>query len=503
MVAWIQHWAPLLAILASAVGALLITLTGEKRRNLRESWTILAAVTKFGLVASMLPTVLAGGAPELRLVELSPGIELALRVDAAGIMFALSASFLWILTSFFAFGYMRGAGEKKQTRFFAMLAICLSATMGIAFSANLLTFVLFYEILSVATYPLVIHAGSDKAYKIGRQYLVYAITAGMALVAGIALVLAAEGSMDFVAGGFISGSHSPILLWTIFLAFFIGFGVKAGVMPLHSWLPNAMIAPTPVSALLHAVAVVKAGVFGFVRLFGFTFGPELSQAMGAATFVAVLAGATLLLASFIAMTKDDLKARLAYSTVGHLSYIVLGIAMLAPAAMLGAAFHMVTHAAMKITLFFCAGTIYVHTHKKKVSELDGIGRQMPLTLFAFGVGAVGLAGTPLVGGFVSKWYLAQGAVDSGQPVFLWFLLLSGLLNAAYLLPIVVRAFFRTSPDHPKLNEASPLMVVPLTVTMLLALLLGVWPDGIFHFFTLAEMVVEAVTGTRLSTSGVL
>ncbi len=495
---FIQAWAPLLAILVSALGAVAIVATGERQRNLRETWTVLAAVAKFALVLSMLPAVLAGNTPEVRLVELSPGLELALRVDAAGILFALSASFLWILTSFFAFGYMRGAKEKKQTRFFAMLAICLSATIGICFSANLLTFVVFYEILSVATYPLVIHAGSEKAYRIGRQYLVYAITAGMALVAGIALVAVAQGggpgALDFVGGGFIDPTLSPVLLWVIFLCFFVGFGVKAGVMPLHSWLPNAMIAPTPVSALLHAVAVVKAGVFGFVRLVGYTFGPELAGAMGAAAFLAALAGGTLLLASFIAMTKDDLKARLAYSTVGHLSYIVLGVALLAPTAMLGAAFHMVTHAAMKITLFFCAGTIYVHTKKTKVSELDGIGTRMPLTLFAFGVGAVGLAGAPLVGGFVSKWYLAQGTVHSGSTIFLVFLLLSGLLNASYLLPIVTRAFFRSSPEHTRLNEASPLMVVPLTVTMLLAVLLGVWPDGIFHFFTLSEMVVESVTG---------
>jgi multicomponent Na+:H+ antiporter subunit D len=201
------------------------------------------------------------------------------------------------------------------------------------------------------------------------------------------------------------------------------------------------------------------------------------------------------------MTKDDLKARLAYSTVGHLSYIVLGVALLAPTAMLGAAFHMVTHAAMKITLFFCAGAIYVHTKKKKVSELDGIGRQMPLTLFAFGVGAVGLAGVPLVGGFVSKWYLAQGAVDAGSIIFLVFLLLSGMLNAAYLLPIVTRAFFRSSPEHTRFSEASPLMVVPITITMLLAILLGVWPDGIFRFFTLAEMIVESVTGVALALPG--
>ena len=484
----------LVAILVSALAAVAVALTGEKRRNLRESWTVLAALAKFGIVFSMVPGVLAGERYEVNLLQISPGIELALKVDPAGILFAMSASFLWILTSFYAFGYMRGGGEHKQTRFFAWLAVCLSATIGICFSANLLTFVLFYEILSVATYPLVIHAGSEKAYRIGRQYLVYAITAGIALVAGIVLVQTAAGSLDFVAGGFLEAEMGTGLLWAIFACFFIGFGVKAGVMPIHSWLPNAMIAPTPVSALLHAVAVVKAGVFGFVRLVGYTFGPDLMGAIGAAAVLAAFAGGTILLASFIALTKDDLKARLAYSTVGHLSYIVLGVALLAPQAMLGAAFHMVTHAAMKITLFFCAGAIYIHTGKKKVSQLDGIGHQMPLTLTAFGVGAVGLAGVPLVGGFISKWYLAAGAIDAGALVFLGVLLVSGILNAAYLLPIVTRAFFRRSADHPRIDEASALMTVPIALTMVLSILLGVFPDAIFRFFSLAEAIVASVTG---------
>jgi multicomponent Na+:H+ antiporter subunit D len=484
--------APLFAILVSAVAALAIVFTGERNRNLREGWTLLAAFTKFGLIASMLPAVLGGARPEVTLMELSPGISLALRVDPTGLLFAMSASFLWILTSFYAIGYMRGAEEKKQTRFFAMLAVCLSATVGIALSANILTFLIFYEILSIATYPLVIHKGSEKAYRIGRQYLTYAITAGVALVAATALVYQMSGTLDFQGGGILNGAMGTTLLVSTFFLFALGFGVKAGVMPLHSWLPNAMIAPTPVSALLHAVAVVKAGVFGFVRLIGFVFGPELTAEIGAAAVLATLAGITILLASFIAMTKDDLKARLAYSTVGHLSYIVLGVALLAPTAMLGGAFHMVTHAAMKITLFFCAGALYVHMHYTKVSELDGIGRRMPLTMGAFAIGAMGLAGIPGTGGFVSKFMIAQGAAESGQLVFLGILLVSGLLNAGYLFPIVIRAFFRSSPEHTRYDEASWFMVGPILVTTTLVLLLGVRPDTLFHFFELATRAVGTV-----------
>jgi multicomponent Na+:H+ antiporter subunit D len=485
-------YAPLLAILVSAVAALAIVFTGERARNLREGWTILAAFSKFGLIASMLPGVLAGARYEVTLWELSPGISLALRADPTGLLFAMSASFLWILTSFYAIGYMRGAEEKKQTRFFAMLAVCLSATVGIALSANLLTFLIFYEILSVATYPLVIHKGSEKAYRIGRQYLTYAITAGVALVAATALVYQMAGTLDFQGGGFLNGEMGRTALVSTFFLFALGFGVKAGVMPLHSWLPNAMIAPTPVSALLHAVAVVKAGVFGFVRLVGFVFGPDLTAQIGMAAVLATLAGITILLASFIAMTKDDLKARLAYSTVGHLSYIVLGVALLAPTAMLGGAFHMVTHAAMKITLFFCAGALYVHMHYTKVSELDGIGRRMPLTMGAFTVGALGLAGIPGTGGFVSKFLIAQGAADSGQMIFLVILLVSGLLNAGYLFPIVIRAFFRSSPEHTRFDEASWFMVGPILITTALVLVLGLRPDTLFHFFELATQAVGSV-----------
>jgi multicomponent Na+:H+ antiporter subunit D len=484
--------APLWAILASAIAAIAIVFTGEERRNLRESWSLLAALAKFGFVASMVPGALRGVNYEVTLLEISPGVELALRADPTGLLFAMSASFLWILTTLYAIGYMRGAQEKKQTRFFAMLAVCLSATVGIALSANLLTFVIFYEILSVATYPLVIHKGSEKAYRIGRQYLTYAITAGLTLVAGTALVYSMAGTLDFQGGGFLTAGMGHSMLVLTFLLFFIGFGVKAGVMPLHSWLPNAMIAPTPVSALLHAVAVVKAGVFGFVRLVGFVFGPELMQEIGMAAVLAGMAGITILLASFIAMTKDDLKARLAYSTVGHLSYIVLGVALLTPTALLGGAFHMVTHAAMKITLFFCAGALYVHLHYTRVSELDGVGRRMPITMGAFAIGAIGLAGIPGTGGFLSKFMIAQGAVEGEQLLYLGVLLVSGLLNAGYLFPVFIRAFFRSSPKHTAYDEASWFMVGPIIVTATLAILLGTMPDAVFRFFSIASAAIASV-----------
>ncbi len=452
----------------------------------------MAAVAMFALVVSMLPSVLQGKFPEITLFAISPGISLALRVDYLGIIFGLSASLLWILTSFFSIGYVRGVSEHKQTRYFASFAICLSATMGIAFAANLLTLVIFYEILTIATYPLVLHRETPEAIFGGRKYLVYLLTGGVFLLFALALTYQISGSVDFRAGGILSaqvGKNSVIMLFILFL---LSFGVKSAIMPLHSWLPTAMVAPTPVSALLHAVAVVKAGVFGFARAIGFIIGPALLHTSGASGFLAGLTAATILLASLIALRQDNLKARLAYSTVGHLSYIVLGLVLLSPSAWIGGLLHIVNHAMTKITLFFCAGAIYVKTHCENVSELNGIGRQMPITMGAFALASLGLAGVPPLNGFISKWYLVQGTLDVGQVVLAATLLLSGLLNAGYLFAIVVRAFFFRSDKFTKFGEASPLMVIPLVLTAIFSLLMGLFPTQFPNLYQLASRVASSV-----------
>lgn len=484
---------PLATVLVSLLASVLIIVSGQ-RPNLRDSWTIIAALAKFAITASMLPDVLQSRYPEVTLFAISPGISLALRVDSLGIIFGLSASALWILTSFFSIGYMRGLSEHKQTRYFASFAICLSATMGIAFAANLLTFVIFYEVLTIATYPLVIHKETPEAISAGRKYLVYLLSGGVILLLAVAFTYEIAGSVDFHPGGFLSGQVGQGGLMMLFFLFLVGFGVKSALMPLHSWLPSAMVAPTPVSALLHAVAVVKAGVFGFARAVGFVIGPGLLQESGAASLLAGFAVATILLASLLAFYQDNLKLRLAYSTIGHLSYIILGIALLSPSAWTGGLLHIVTHAVMKITLFFCAGAIYVKTHCEKVSELNGIGRQMPITMGAFALASLGLAGMPLIGGFVSKWYLVQGTLEVGQVVFTVTLLLSGLLNAGYLFPIVTRAFFASSDRFSKYGEASSWMVIPLVLTAVLSVLLGLFPDRTPDFYQLASRVAGSVTG---------
>jgi multicomponent Na+:H+ antiporter subunit D len=483
---------PFYAVMVSLAAVPLIIMS-SRQPNLREFWTILAAVIKFILVLSLLPGVLEGKIAVYSILEIAPGVELALKADQFGMFFALIASGLWIFTSFYSIGYMRGNNEKKQTRYFASFAVCLSATIGIAFAANLLTFLIFYEILTIATYPLVIHKENKEAISAGRKYLLYTLSAGVILIAATGLTYYYTNTLDFSAGGIFGNVVLPKETVTIlFLLFLAAVGVKAGIMPLHSWLPAAMAAPTPVSALLHAVAVVKAGVFGVVRVVGFIFGPDMMQTYGLNTILFAFAGTTIILASLIALKQDNLKRRLAYSTVGHLSYIVLGVALLSPYGFAGGIFHIATHATMKITLFFCAGAIYVNLHKENISELDGIGKVMPWTMAAFTIGSIGLAGIPPINGFISKWFLGAGALQADMNIALIILVLSGLLNAGYFFPIVHRAFFKEGSGLEKHGEASMFMVIPLVLTAVLSVLFGIFPDMFFNFFDIALSVTNSV-----------
>lgn len=486
---------PLLAVLVSLLAVPAILLSGH-RPNLREGWTFVVALVKFALVLCLLPGALQGDRVGLTLFEIVPGVGLSLIADPMGVYFALVASGLWIVTSIYSIGYMRGHAEKKQTRFFAAFAMSLASTIGVAFAGNLLTFIIFYEVLTLATYPLVIHKENKDALRSGRLYLGYALTAGLLLLAVAGWIYARTGTLDFAPGGILTAGvfsqGEMILLFGLLIA---GVGVKAGMMPLHSWLPAAMVAPTPVSALLHAVAVVKSGAFGILRVVGFVVGPALMAAHGLDILLACFAGATILLASIIALRQDNLKKRLAYSTIGHLAYIILGAALVTPAAFLGALLHLSAHALMKITLFFCAGAIQVHAHRSEISSLNGLGRAMPWTFGAFAVGSLGLAGIPPVNGFISKWWLVIGSMEAGQIAFLCVFLLSGILNAAYFFPIVIRAFFMAPAEgaaESVTGEASPWMVAPLCFTALLAVTFGLFPDFPIAFFDLAKGVVDSI-----------
>jgi multicomponent Na+:H+ antiporter subunit D len=484
---------PLLAVSISLVCALMIVLS-RKHKNIRESWTILAAITKFIIVASMIPVILEGDTIVYTVISVLPEIPLQFRVDAFGLFFGVLASFLWILTSFYSIGYMRSLKEHSQTRYYACFAIAVSATVGIAFAANLLTLFIFYEMLTLSVYPLVIHKENHEARRAGIKYLVYTLSGGVVLLLAIILTYSFTGTLSFADHGFLAGHAPEGILQLLFMIYIIGFGVKSAIMPLHSWLPTAMIAPTPVSALLHAVAVVKAGVFGVVRVVYFVFGLDLMSELGLGIPLAYFVSFTIIVASMFALVQDNLKRRLAYSTISQLSYIILGAALLTPSGLMGSVLHIAHHAFMKITLFFCAGAIYVTTHKKNISEMNGIGRSMPITMLMFFIAVLGMCGFPPSCGFLSKWYLLLGSVEANQLPLVIVLLTSSLLNVAYFFPIVLTAFFKKPGKEPKLKEAPLFILLPLTLTAIISIVIGVWPDAPYMFYHIAEVIAKDVIG---------
>jgi len=474
---------PLLAILTPAVGAVLIACTGERRANLREFWSVAAGVVMFALVARMIPEVLAGRTLELVVFRVLPGVELAFRADAFGLLFAAGASLLWVLTSFYSIGYMRTLQEHAQTRYFACFALALSATLGVAFAANLFTLFLFYEGLTLVTYPLVAHKETAAARAGARKYVIYLLGAAkVGLLAAIIMTYNVAGTLDFRSGGILDASQvarHPVLLLVIFTLFLYGFA-KNALMPLHSWLPAAMVAPTPVSALLHAVAVVKTGVFSTLRVFLFIFGADAMRAIGADQLALIAASVTILVASVLALGQDNLKARLAFSTISQLSYIILGAALLNASGVLGGTAHITNHAVSKITLFLCAGSIYASTHKTEISQMSGLARRMPWTMAAFAIASLSIIGIPLTSGFVSKWYLALGTVQDHSPVLLAVILISSLLSAAYLGPIVYKAYFEEAASTDGDVREVPWIVAPLVISAAASLLLGIFPGPVLE-----------------------
>ncbi len=477
-----------LALLAPLVGAALVMANG-KRPNVREACSFGAAAVLFGMVASLIPTVLEGGRFQFTLFELLPGLSVSLRADALSMVFAVSASFLWVLTVFYSAGYMRGLHEHEQTRFNVCFALALFGAVGCAFSDNMLTLYLFYEIVSICTYPLVAHHQDAESYEGGKKYIAYLTATAKGLVLpAMALIYALTGTLDFatsISTGILPPDANRWVVTGLYACCILGFA-KNGVMPFHNWLPTAMVAPTPVSALLHAVAVVKVGVFSTVRVMLYVFGVNTMDALNLGLPTAYFVSITIILGSIIALSKDNLKARLAYSTVSQLSYVILGVALLTPAGIQGGVIHIVNHAFSKITLFFCAGAIYVATHKKNISDMSGLGRVMPFTFGAFALASLSMIGAPPVAGFVSKWYLLNGAMDAKSLAIIAVLLSSTLLNAAYFAPVVYQGFFGKpkesggAHDHHH-GEAHPAMVIPLTITAVISVLIGLFPSFFMNF----------------------
>ncbi|HLS86852.1 MAG TPA: monovalent cation/H+ antiporter subunit D family protein [Burkholderiales bacterium] len=465
-----------LALALPVFAAGLISVLG-KAPNLREAVSLAAAAAVFLCVLSFSGEVLEGARPALRLVEIFPGLAVAFEIEPLGLLFALVASGLWFVSGIYSIGYMRGNGEAHQTRFFVCFALAIAAALGVAFAGNLLTLYLFYEALTFVTWPLVTHHGDAEAQKGGRTYLSLLLLTSMAfLLPAMAVTWWLGDTLDFTPGGILGGKLSEGAAAGLLALYAFGIG-KAALMPIHRWLPAAMVAPTPVSALLHAVAVVKAGVFSIVKVVVYVFG--LDFAAGAFSWLPWVAGFTIVAASIVALRADNLKRRLAYSTVSQLSYVVLAAAILAPLSLVGAILHIAAHAFGKITLFFAAGAIYTAAHKTQVSELDGLGRRMPWTFAAFGIGSLSMIGLPPAAGFVSKWFMVSGAVEAQHWLALGVIVASTLLNAGYFLPIVYRGFFsaeRHAGHGAASGEAPWTMVLAMVATAGLTVLMFFFSD---------------------------
>jgi multicomponent Na+:H+ antiporter subunit D len=476
--------AQLIAIVALPFAAALPIAASHRFQNLRETITLGTATALMALVWSMLPAVTEGARPSVVIFELLPGLPLELTLEPLGALFAALASMLWIVNSVYSIGYMRGNEEKHQTRFYVCFAVALGATMGIALAGNLITLFLFYEILTLSTYPLVAHKGDPATVRSARVYL------GVLLATSIGLLLPAivwtyhiAGTTRFTAGGILEGVLEGPAVGLLLALFVFGAG-KAAVMPVHRWLPAAMVAPTPVSALLHAVAVVKAGVFTITKVIVYVFGIDHLFASPGTDWLKWAAAFTIIVASIVALRQQNLKRLLAYSTIGQLSYVVLAAAVLKPLSEVGAAIHMVAHAFGKITLFFAAGAIYTAAKLTEVAQLRGIGRRMPWTMTAFTIGALSMIGVPPTAGFVSKWFILAGAFQSDDYLAVFTIIASTALNAAYFLPIVFAAWFEAPATDSKPHGEAPLAAVAaLTTTAALTLA--------FFFFNGGALDLEA------------
>ncbi|MGI9372941.1 MAG: monovalent cation/H+ antiporter subunit D family protein [Hyphomicrobiales bacterium] len=479
-----------LALLIPALGAILIPLA-RNAPNLRETVTLVTAVALFLAVLLLFGRVMAGERPEASLITIMPGVDMAFSIEPLGMLFALVASSLWIVNSIYSIGYMRGNNEMRQTKFYVCFAVAIASTMGIAFAKNLFTLFIFYEALTLSTYPLVTHKGTDEAKRGGRIYLVLLLATSMLLLLpAIMVTWFLTGTMDFTVGGILGGKADGLVTGVLLAFYAFGIG-KAALMPFHFWLPNAMVAPTPVSALLHAVAVVKAGVFSVLKIVVYIFGIDYLAETGLNNWILLVAGTTVVLASLIAMTKDNLKARLAYSTVSQLAYIVLGAELATDLGILGGSMHIAMHAVGKITLFMCAGAIYVAAHKTEISDMSGLGRVMPFTFGAFFIGALCIIGLPPTGGLWSKWYLALGALDAGRVSVLGVLMLSSVLNIIYLMPIPIKGFFgKPTSEEAKaegVHEAPTACLIAIGITSALCVLLFFFPGTIYELASMIKL----------------
>ncbi|OKY74674.1 MAG: NADH dehydrogenase [Desulfobulbaceae bacterium DB1] len=487
-------WLLILILLSSLVPGLIIFALPEKSHGPRTLLNLGGAVLKLLLVLGLVVGIFRGSDFEMRW-SIMPGLELVLHSDPLSALFATLSTVLWLLTTVYAVAYLEDAPNRRQ--FFGYFSVCVTVTVGIALAGNLLTFLLFYELLTLTTYPLVIHRGTREAREAGRVYLAYTLSGGAVIFIAVVWLQTIAGPLEFSAPSVLPalGPDYERSLVLIFILFMAGFGVKAALVPLHGWLPRAMVAPAPVSALLHAVAVVKAGVFGIIRIVHDVYGIEFARQLGLLFPLSVLASISIIYGSICALREDDLKRRLAYSTVSQLSYIVLGISVAGPIAAIGGLVHLVHQGLMKITLFFCAGNLAETLGVHRISRLPGVARRMPLTMAAFTVAALGMIGVPPMVGFVSKWYLGMGGLDAGKLWVVGVLAASSLLNAAYFLPIVVSAWFGGQEEKWPVErtfgrfETHWMLLLPPLVTAFVVVVVGLLANAQFSPLAWVKFIV--------------
>jgi multicomponent Na+:H+ antiporter subunit D len=479
---------PLYTLLFLFLAALAVFYLTRYRRSWGENSALVVCSAPFFLVVGMAPSILQGEILTSSYKVFSLPFSITFRVDIFSFFMALIITFLWMLAAFYSRGYL--AHGHAHARYYSFLVVVLAGTLGAVLAGDLIGFLLFFEIMAVASYVLIVHEEDPAAMFAGAKYLYLAVAAGLAVFLGILITYFMAGDLSLGRGPLIT--EGSLLALMAFIAFIVGMGIKAGMFPLHVWLPDAHpAAPAPVSALLSGV-MIKLGAYGLIRVFYDVFSLEFLRARGWNKITLVLAVITILLGSALALRQDDLKRRLAYSSIAQIGYVLLGLSLLTERALAGAVFHIFTHAFMKGCLFMCAGAIIVQTGKRKISELKGIGLQMPLTMICFTMAALSMVGIPPFNGFVSKWEISMGALDIGQPLYVFLLILSSLLNAAYYFPIVVAAFFAV-PDKEKRKsrEAPVIMVAPMVIlalgTFIFALLPQHWP------LRLAQAVAQGIS----------
>ena len=466
-------------VLFPIIMTVILMSVGGRSDKLRNALAVATSAITFLLVLSLYPFVMSGEVIQHTLFEMLPNLEISLRLDVLSFSLAAIASFIWFLCTIYSLSYM--ATEHGGSRYYPVLIFTLGSCLGIFLAGDLFTLFVFFELMSLIAYILVVHEETETALKAGYKYLVMTIIGGLALFFGIILVFEIGGTVSLGINEIIGEASWLALL--AFICFLIGFGMKAGMFPLHVWLPDAHpVAPSPASALLSGV-MLKTGAYGLFRVIFNVFSVELMQSSGWDIVLGVLAIITILLGSAVALTQNDIKRRLAYSSIGMMGYVLLGLSILNDNAITGTVFHIFSHAIMKSCLFLAAGSIIWKTGKRKISDMGGVGRQMPFTMGCFSIAALAMIGIPPLNGFLSKWTLGLGALDANLTFYAFVLMVSSLLNALYYLPIIVPAFFEIVGEGSHdlkfhIQDSPPSMLAPLVILALCTIIFGLMPFNI-------------------------